>query len=191
MLETTLSNHRSLREKPSREASMRIRTVIKLTLRRKLLRHPIQLSPNLHPLLTLLPRLRPINLTMMSRCRPNLLQHPLCRINVWWTRYPRSLCKIPREGAGIGTDVTEEDGFAAGGEEKYAVEGLEEDGGRLMDSAENGLAVHGELSEEGADGPSGLGVKARGGLIQKQKQLGFCGEFDTDSETFALLHIQT
>jgi hypothetical protein len=52
--------------------------------------------------------------------------------------------------------VAKVDRFAAFSEEEEAVKFLEEDGGRLVDGAENGLAGRGQLLEEGDNGPGGL-----------------------------------
>ena len=68
---------------------------------------------------------------------------------------------------------------------------LEQDGRRLMDRAQNCLAVVCELLEERKDRPGRLTVQARRRLVKKKKQLRLCCKLDRYGETLALFDIET
>lgn len=48
-----------------------------------------------------------------------------------------------------------------------------------------------ELAEEKHDGPGGLRVETRRGLVEEDEEGGLGSEFDTDRETLPLLHVET
>lgn len=50
---------------------------------------------------------------------------------------------------------------------EQTIEFLEQNGGRLVDSAKDGLAVVCELAEESKDGPGSLGVQTGGRLVKE------------------------
>lgn len=59
-----------------------------------------------------------------------------------------------------------------------------------MDGAEDGLAVAAERVEEVEDGPGGLAVETRGGLVEEDEELGAGGEFDADGKTLSLFYVE-
>ena len=99
--------------------------------------------------------------------------------------------EVASEGRGLLADFTEVNGPSALGEEQETIETLEEHGGRLVDSAENSLAVLGQSINEIENRPRSLTVQTRRRLIEKEKQLGLGCQLNTNGETLPLLNVQT
>ena len=77
------------------------------------------------------------------------------------TACPSSVAfEVADEGIRRTTNVTKIEGLASHSEEEQTIEFLEQDGGGLMDGAEDSLAIVGELPKKGADRPRGLTVKS-------------------------------
>jgi len=72
-------------------------------------------------------------------------------------------------------------------QEQHTVKDLEELAARLMDGAQNCLAVLSEGPQESHDGPSTLRVETGGRLVQEEKKLWLCSELDTDGSALAVL----
>jgi hypothetical protein len=68
---------------------------------------------------------------------------------------------------------------------------LEQDGRRLMDRAQNCLAVVCELLEERQNRPGRLTVETGRRLVKEKKQLRLCCKFDRYGEALALFDIET
>jgi len=87
-----------------------------------------------------LPLLRPIDLLTRVALVTCDVQEPFCRVFADTARACAMLLEIGSEGLGFGADVAKVEGFAVRKEQK-PVKHLEEHSGRLMDCAENRLAV--------------------------------------------------
>ena len=98
--------------------------------------------------------------------------------------------EVRGQGLRVLSDIAKVDGSTALGKEEQAIEALEEHGRGLVDGTEDRLAGLGQLLEEVQDGPRGLGVQARGGLIDKEQKGRLSGQFDTDSKTLPLLDVE-
>lgn len=60
-----------------------------------------------------------------------------------------------------------------------------------MDGTENRLAIICQFPNQRADGPGCLTVETGCGFVEEKQQVGLGGKFNTNSESFALLNIQT
>lgn len=101
------------------------------------------------------------------------------------------LLEVVSERRGVCTDLAAVDSLATGGQEEQAVELLEQDGRRLMDGAQDGLATVSKLPHQGADRPSSLRVETGSGFVQEKKKLRLRGKLDGNRQTLALLDIKT
>jgi hypothetical protein len=101
------------------------------------------------------------------------------------------LLKIVDQGLRILPDIAEVYCFPAFGEEEETIEFLEQNSGRLVDSAKNSLAVIRELSEQSADRPRSLGVKTRGWFIEEEEESRLRSKLNTNSEALSLFNIET
>lgn len=108
--------------------------------------HLAQCSFDFLPLRRIAPDLGPINRVHRSWTGTDHLKHPLGRIFIGATG-PRAVAfEILGQDVGVAANVTEVDSTPAPREEEQTVEFLEQDGRGLMDGAEDGLAVIGELA---------------------------------------------
>lgn len=105
----------------------------------------------------------------MSRRCTDLFQNPLGRIGFCGTANSGLALEVTSDGARAWPNVAKVDGLASGCEQKDSVKALEEDCGGLVDRAQNGLAIIGELAEEAADRPGGLAVETRSGLVEEEE----------------------
>src|SRR5689334_8659864 len=60
-----------------------------------------------------------------------------------------------------------------------------------MDSAQDSLASLGQLLQKIENGPGGLRVETRSGLVDEKQQRGLGSEFDTDGKTLSLLNVES
>ena len=152
---------------------------------------PHKLRLNLCQLRTAIPNFNEVADCDGTRSSTNDVKHPFSGIGIGRAGRSTIPLKVVDESARVGTDVTIVDGSASASEEEKTVEFLEEESGRLMNRAKDGLSIRSELSEEFADRPGGLTVQARRWFVEEEKELRLRGKFDTDSKSFALLDVET
>jgi hypothetical protein len=75
-------------------------------------------------------------------------------------------------------------------QQQETVEAGEQERRRLVNRAKNGLALVREFPQEPDDVPRALTVQSRGRFVQKQQELGFRSELDTDRKTLAGFDVQ-
>lgn len=136
------------------------------------------------------PRLDPVDVRVGTGGGADDLEHPLGRVRLGGAGVRAVALKVSRQDPGRLADLAKVDGPAALGEEQEAVEALEEHGRRLVDRAQDGLAVVLQFLEQVQDGPRGLRVQAGGGFVQEEQELGLRGELDADGEALPLLDVE-
>ena len=104
---------------------------------------------------------------------------------------PAPLLKVANQRRRVRAQVAEVHRLTALLQQQEAVELVEELTARLVDRAEDCLALRRELLEELDDRPGRLCVEAGRGLVKEQKQTRLRGQLHTNRETLALLHIET
>lgn len=99
--------------------------------------------------------------------------------------------EVFEHGLRVLAEIAEVDGLAALLQQQEAVESLEQLGRRLMDGGEDGLSVVRELAQQEHDRPRRLRVETRSRLVEEDEQGRLGDQLDTDSETLALLDVET
>ena len=99
--------------------------------------------------------------------------------------------EVFEHGLRVLPEVAKVDGLATLLQQQEAVEGLEQLGRRLVDGGEDGLSVVRELAQQQHDRPRRLRVETRSRLVEEDEQGRLGDQLDTDSETFALLDVET
>lgn len=84
------------------------------------------------------------------------------------------------------TNGTKVDTLTAALKEQEAVEGLEDQGVRLVDCAENRNTGTGKLLEETSDTEGTGRVETRGGLIEEEQEVGLGSELNTNGDKLAV-----
>lgn len=151
----------------------------------------LELLSDFDALGTLFPCLMPVDIGGSSRSCSDCLKHPLGRVLTLGTFGSTGLFKVVDQDFGSFADLPEIDGSSTLGEEEQSVKLLKEHGRGLMDGAENGLSVFGELSEELQNVPRGLRVQSRGGLVKEKEELGLGDKLDTDGQPLPLFDVET
>jgi hypothetical protein len=104
------------------------------------------------------PDVEPVLVGVGSGRGPDHLEHPLGGVFVVTTRDGSVPLKVAGEGPRVLANVSEIYGLAAFGQKQQAVELLEEEGRWLVNSAQYGLAVVGQLPDQGQDRPGRLAI---------------------------------
>jgi hypothetical protein len=99
--------------------------------------------------------------------------------------------KVVDEFVRVLADLVKVDGLSTLGQEEQSVETFEQHGGRLVDSAQDGLTMVRKLFEEIQNVPRGLRVQTRSRLVEEKQQLGLGDQFDSNSETLSLFDVET
>jgi hypothetical protein len=155
LLERAYSARLDLRRKRHREFSAtRLRRDIEVLTLLALMQF-IDLALNTLGFLALLPHIEPL-LSVLVLASVDDLQHVLRWILIF-TALASAVCfEVFQESVRVLAEFAEVNSLATTGEEEKTVEFLEQDGGRLVDGAEDGLASGTEFTEEGDDGPRAL-----------------------------------
>jgi hypothetical protein len=140
---------------------------------------------------TLAPDRRPIDITVRTGSGTNDLQHPFGRVSLDWKLGSTVAFEVAGKGRRLLANLAEVNCSSTLGEEQQTIETLEKHRRRLVDGAENSLAVLGQGVNEIENGPGSLRIKTGSGLIEEQKQLGLGSKLDTDSQTLTLLDVET
>lgn len=151
----------------------------------------LQLGLHRLVLLALEPCLVPVDLGGGAGGGANGGKHPLGRVLSVVAGRRTVLLKVVDQGLRVLANVAKVDGSSTLGQEKQAIEALEQHGGRLVNGAKDGLAGLGKLFEEVEDGPRGLRVESRGRFINEQQQRRLRSELNADGETLSLFHVET
>ena len=137
------------------------------------------------------PYLVPVNVSVRSGSSTNDFKHPLSRVSLRGTLRTSVTDKVIDKDFGVLTDITVVNGATTSSEEKETIETLEQHGRRLVDSAENGLAVLLQLVQKIKNSPRGLRVETGSRLVQEEKQGRLGSQLDTNSKTLALFNVET
>ena len=153
--------------------------------------HLGELAADLGTLGAVLPHFRPVDFGYKTRSSADDFQHPLSGIRVGGALCSPVVFKVLDQGGHVLAEIPKVDRFSAGREEQQAVELLHQHGGRLVDGAEDGLAVVGKFTHERADGPGGLRVKTRSRFVEEEQQVRFGSDLNADGQTLALFNVET
>lgn len=177
-----------------REQRHGILAIILETLRRldvlPILNHLLNLPRPILLMRRALPDIPPVLPSVIRISSTNGVKHILGRISSGGTLGAAVGLKVSDEVLAVVPEGPVVDDAAAGLEEDELVKVLKEDGGGLVDGAQDGLAGVGEFAEEAHNVEGGARVETRRGFVEEEEQLRLGGEFDADGQTLPLFLVQ-
>jgi hypothetical protein len=127
----------------------------------------VDLLLNVLGLVALLPYLMPVR-SLSLRSSIDDFEHEFSRVLVVFAVSSSVGLEVVEKCSGVLSNFTKVNSLTTLCQEEKAVELLEKDGTRLMDSTEDSLTGVGEFAEEGTDGPGTLGVQTTGRLVEEE-----------------------